>query len=223
MNHGHCVYRSFSRFALITALGVILLGGCATTYYDAMERAGIHKRDILIDRIKDTRDSQVDAQKEFRSALEQFASVIRLEDTDLKRMYEKLNTEYEECRKAAKTVSSRIDRVESVADALFHEWKEELRQYTRSDLRETSRQRMEETRTRYREMLAGMHRAEKSMEPVLAIFSDNVLFLKHNLNAQAIASLKIEFSILRGQIDGLVKRMNESIVVSERFIAEMKQ
>ena len=82
---------------------------------------------------------------------------------------------------------------------------------------------MEETRTRYREMLAGMHRAEKSMEPVLAIFSDNVLFLKHNLNAQAIASLKIEFSILRGQIDGLVKRMNESIVVSERFIAEMKQ
>lgn len=223
MNHGHCVYRSFSRLIFITTLGVILLGGCATTYYDTMERAGIHKRDILIDRIKNTRDSQVDAQKEFRSALEQFASVIRLEDTDLKRMYEKLNTEYEECRKAAKTVSSRIDRVESVADALFHEWKEELRQYTRSDLRETSRQRMEETRTRYREMLAGMHRAEKSMEPVLAIFSDNVLFLKHNLNAQAIASLKIEFSILRGQIDGLVKRMNESIVVSERFIAEMKQ
>jgi len=188
-----------------------------------MERAGIHKRDILIDRIKDTRDSQVNAQKEFKSALEHFASVIRLEDTDLKRMYEKLNTEYEDCQKAARAVSSRIDRVESVADALFHEWKDELGQYTRSDLREGSRQRMEETRARYREMLAGMHRAEKSMEPVLAIFSDNVLFLKHNLNAQAIASLKVEFSTLRGQIDGLVKRMNESIAVSERFIAEMKQ
>ena len=221
-NHGTESRISFRSF-IITLLSVLLLGGCATAYYDAMERAGIHKRDILIDRIKDVGDSQITAQKEFRSALEQFASVIHLEDTDLKRMYGKLNAEYEDCRKAARAVSSRIDQVESVADALFHEWKEELRQYTRSDLRETSRQRMEETRVRYREMLAGMHRAEKSMEPVLAIFSDNVLFLKHNLNAQAIASLKVEFSTLRGQIDGLVKRMNESIAVSEKFIAEMKQ
>jgi len=208
---------------IVTGVVLVLLGGCATAYYDAMERAGIHKRDILVDRIKDARDSQVEAQKEFTSALEQFASVVRLEDTDLKKAYERLNAEYEDCRKAAQAVSSRIDQVEAVADALFAEWKDELGRYTSADLREASRKRMETTRSRYREMLAGMHRAEKGMEPVLGTFYDNVLFLKHNLNAQAIASLKVEFSALRGKIDGLVKQMDKSIESSNAFIAGLRE
>jgi DNA repair exonuclease SbcCD ATPase subunit len=199
-----------------------LVGGCAKTYYDAMEKVGIHKRDILADRVKDARDSQVEAQQQFKSALEQFASVIRIEDTDLKKAYEKLNAEYEDCEKAAKEVSSRIDRVESVADALFDEWKGELNAYKSADLRETSRKQLETTRSRYRGMLASMHQAEKSMEPVLGTFYDNVLFLKHNLNAQAIASLKVEFAALRGKIDGLVKKMNDSIESSNTFIANLK-
>ena len=203
---------------LLPALG----GGCAKTYYDAMEKVGIHKRDILADRVKDARDSQVEAQQQFKSALEQFASVIRIEDTNLKKAYEKLNAEYEDCEKAAKEVSSRIDRVESVADALFDEWKGELNAYKSADLREASRKQLEATQSRYRGMLASMHQAEKSMKPVLGTFYDNVLFLKHNLNAQAIASLKVEFAALRGKIDGLVKKMNESIESSNTFIANLK-
>jgi hypothetical protein len=42
-------------------------------------------------------------------------------------------------------------------------------------------------------MLTSMRRAEKSVAPVLSIFQDNVLFLNHNLNAQAISSLRSEF------------------------------
>ncbi len=212
-----------ARLILVAALALPLFGGCATTYYEAMERAGIHKRDILIDRVKNARDSQVEAQKQFKSALEQFASVVRLEDTDLKKAYEKLNAEYEDCEKAAKEVSSRIDRVESVADALFDEWKDELDMYKSAELREASRKQLETTRARYRRMLASMHQAEKGMKPVLGTFYDNVLFLKHNLNTQAIASLKVEFSTLRGKIDGLVKVMNASIESSNTFIADLKQ
>jgi len=208
---------------LIAVLTLPLLVGCATTYYDAMERVGIHKRDILVDRVKDARDSQIDAQKQFKSALEQFASVVRLKDTDLKKAYERLNAEYEDCQEAARTVSSRIDSVEAVADALFDEWEDELDLYKRSDLRKSSRTQMKATRSRYRSMLTTMHLAEKSMNPVLDTFYDNVLFLKHNLNAQAIASLKVEFSTLRGKIDGLVRRMNESIESSNTFIADLKQ
>lgn len=208
---------------IVVAALFLLIGGCATAYYDAMEKVGIHKRDILVDRVKDARDSQVDAQEQFKSALEQFASVVQLKDTDLKRAYEKLNAEYEDCKGAARKVSARIDRVEAVADALFDEWKGELDLYKRADLRETSRKQLAATQSRYRGMLATMHRAKKSMQPVLATFYDNVLFLKHNLNAQAIASLKVEFSTLRGKIDGLVRRMNESIESSNAFIAGLGQ
>jgi len=211
------------RLIVIAVVTLPLLVGCAKTYYDAMERVGIHKRDILVDRVKGARDSQIDAQNQFKSALEQFASVVRLKDTDLKKAYERLNAEYEDCQEAARTVSSRIDSVEAVADALFDEWEDELDLYKRSDLRKSSRTQMKATRSRYRSMLTTMHLAEKSMNPVLDTFYDNVLFLKHNLNAQAIASLKVEFSTLRGKIDGLVRRMNESIESSNTFIADLKQ
>ena len=208
---------------LIAILWVPFFGGCSTAYYGAMEKVGIHKRDILVDRVEDARDAQSEAQEQFKSALEQFGAVIKIENTDLKKAYERLNAEYEDCQEAARTVSSRIDSVEAVADALFDEWEDELDLYKRSDLRKSSRTQMKATRSRYRSMLTTMHLAEKSMNPVLDTFYDNVLFLKHNLNAQAIASLKVEFSTLRGKIDGLVRRMNESIESSNTFIADLKQ
>ena len=46
--------------------------------------------------------------------------------------------------------------------------------------------------------------------------------LKHNLNAQDIGSLRTEFSTLKGEIDGLIKSMNEAIQTSNQFIAEIK-
>jgi len=205
---------------LIAVLFVLFLGGCSKAYYGAMEKVGVHKRDILVDRVEDARDAQSEAQEQFKSALEQFGAVIKIENTDLKKAYDKLNAEYEDSEKAAKKVSERIDKVESVADALFEEWEEEL---NLADMRRSSKQKLQNTKTRYREMLASMHRAEKSMTPVLRTFRDNVLFLKHNLNAQAIGSLRAEFSTLKGEIDGLIKNMNEAIQTSNKFIADIKQ
>ncbi|MDD2391189.1 MAG: DUF2959 domain-containing protein [Desulfobacterales bacterium] len=208
---------------ILSVLTGSLLGACSKAYYGAMEKVGIHKRDILVDRVEDARDSQTDAQEQFKSALEQFGSVVQLKDTDLKKAYEKLNAGYEDSEAAAQEVSSRIDKVESVADDLFEEWEDELGLYQNAELRRSSKQQLDATRSQYRKMLASMHRAEKSMEPVLNIFRDNVLFLKHNLNAQAIGSLKTEFSSLQGKIDALLKQMNAAIESSNKFIAELKK
>jgi sugar-specific transcriptional regulator TrmB len=208
---------------LIAILWVSFFGGCSTAYYGAMEKVGIHKRDILVDRVEDARDAQSEAQEQFKSALEQFGAVVQIENTDLKKAYDKLNAEYEDSEKAANKVSERINKVESVADDLFEEWEDELKLYKSADLRRSSQGKLQKTKTRYREMLASMHRAEKSMAPVLRTFRDNVLFLKHNLNAQAIGSLRSEFSTLKGEIDGLIKNMNEAIKTSNKFIADIKQ
>jgi len=211
------------RLILIAVFLIPFFGGCSKAYYGAMEKVGIHKRDILVDRVEGARDAQSEAQEQFKSALEQFSTVIHIKNSNLKKAYEKLNAEYEDSEKAAKKVSERIDKVESVSDALFEEWEEELKLYKSADLRKSSKQKLQDTKTRYREMLASMHRAEKSMEPVLLSFRDNVLFLKHNLNAQAIGSLRSEFSTLKGKIDGLIQNMNEAIKTSNKFIADIKQ
>ncbi|HIQ37481.1 MAG TPA: DUF2959 domain-containing protein [Desulfocapsa sulfexigens] len=198
------------------------ISACSSTYYGAMEKVGVHKRDILVDRVEDGRDSQATAQKQFKSALEQFDSVVKLEETDLKKAYDKLNKEYEKSKKAADNVSTRIDKIESVAKALFKEWRSELKQYESKELRRSSEKQLKATKVRYNDMIASMKTAEQTMEPVLRIFHDNVLFMKHNLNAQAIGSLQSEFANLEGQISELIKSMNIAIESSDKFIADIK-
>jgi ElaB/YqjD/DUF883 family membrane-anchored ribosome-binding protein len=200
-----------------------LSSGCSKAYYGAMEKVGVHKRDILVDRVEAARDAQSEAQEQFKTALEQFGQVVRIEDTELKSAYEALNAEYEESEKAADNVAQRIDKVESVADALFEEWEGELALYKSAELRSASQGQLQETRARYHEMLRSMHRAEESMYPVLRSLRDNVLFLKHNLNAQAIGSLRMEFTSLKGEIDGLITKMNTAIETSNQFISGIKQ
>jgi len=213
---------NISYFVVITTC-LLLVTGCSKAYYGAMEKVGVHKRDILVDRVENARDAQADAQVQFKDALEQFGSVVKIETTDLKDAYEKLNSEYEKSDEAAKEVSSRIKKVESVADDLFAEWEEELGLYKNKALQDASARKLIDTQTRYKEMLASMHRAEKSMDPVLRTFRDNVLFLKHNLNAQPIGSLGSEFSGLKMKIDALIKNMNDAITNSNQFIEDLNQ
>lgn len=209
-------------YPILLAVVLVMLAGCGNPYYSAMETVGVHKRDIMVDRVENARDAQEDAQEQFKSALEQFDSVISLEETDLKKAYDQLSDEYEECVAIADKVRNRIDKVESVSEALFDEWADEIKLYENKELARVSKQQLNDTRARYEEMLSHMQDAEKSMEPVLRIFRDNVLFLKHNLNAQAIGSLQDEFAGLEIEIGKLIERMNEAIESSNAFIADMQ-
>jgi len=175
---------------LLTA--VISLTACETVVYDALEKVGYHKRDILIDRIDAAQASQTEGQEQFKSALEQFKSVINFDGGDLEVTYDLLNDEYEASVDAADEIHERIDSVKNVADALFDEWQEELEQYSNASLRRDSERQLKDTRRRYSKVLGAMRRAEKAIDPVLASLKDNTLYLKHNLNARAIASLKNE-------------------------------
>ena len=203
-------------------LFIPLLGACSNVYYDTMESVGIHKRDILVERVESTRDAQQEAQEQFQSALQQFDAVIHLQESDLKQAYEQLNDEYQACESAAEAVSSRIEKVESVAEALFEEWQAELKQYQNQTLKNSSAKKLSQTRSRYRGMLSSMRRAEKSMQPVLNSLRDNVLYLKHNLNAQAIGALRGEFGSLQTDINRLINRMRKSIEHSNTFIKQMQ-
>ncbi|MGV6817898.1 MAG: DUF2959 domain-containing protein [Thiotrichales bacterium] len=211
------------RTALIGLLLTGSLAACSTAYYGAMEKVGVHKRDILVSRVEKASKSQEDAQEEFKSALEQFAAVVNIEDSDLEKSYNRLNKEYEDAKSAADTVSERIDDVEKVSKALFKEWKNELDLYQNTNLRAESQRKLEDTKRRYAAMMATMREAEVSMHPVLNTFRDNVLFLKHNLNARAIGALRSEFTSLQSNIDQLIARMNRSIASSNDFIANIKE
>lgn len=199
-------------------LALVALGACQSAYYKTMEAFGVHKRKILVDRVGDARDQQEEAKKQFQTTLARFKELTGFQGGDLEALYEKLNKEYERCDSEAQAVGSRIDKVDDVAKAMFAEWKKELGEYTDQDLRKQSAAKLAETESRCNQLVATMRRAEKAMHPVLAAFKDRVLFLKHNLNAQAIASLQGHAVKLEDDIGKLVQEMEASIREANAFI-----
>ncbi|MDT3282338.1 DUF2959 domain-containing protein [Shewanella scandinavica] len=201
----------------------LLLSGCQSAYYGAMEKVGYHKRDIMVDRVKDAKESQEDAQKEFSSALEEMQALLNHDGGNLEKAYNKAKDEYESAQSAADNVSNRIKKVEDVAEALFDEWQDEIGEISKTSLRRNSEAKLKETRRAYEQLIKSMHRAESKMPPILTAMKDNMLYLKHNLNAQAIGAIKGEFASLQTDISGLIKEMNKSINESNKFIESLEK
>jgi len=199
----------------------LALSGCQSAYYSAMEKVGVHKRDILIDRVEETKDSQEESQEEFKSALERLTTLIDFNGGELQDTYNKLNDDYESSLKAANEVSTNINKVEDVAEALFDEWSDELEQYKSASLKRESSKKLAATQRQFSQLLSSMRSAESKMEPVLTSLHDNVLYLKHNLNAQAVSAIKGEFTNLKRDIQILMNDMNKSIADSNKFIEQM--
>jgi len=209
---------------ILLAVFVLLLScltGCQSVYYASLEKLGIEKRELMVDRVEDARDEQEKAKETFANALEAFTAVTDYQGGDLEAVYQKINTAYEDSLKAAKRVSDRIDKVESVAEALFAEWEAELAEYESASLRSSSERSLRETRARYHVMVRKMRAAEGSMEPVVELFQDQVLYLKHNLNARAIAALDVEVARIEKQVEALVAEMEASIDEANAFVSRL--
>jgi len=199
----------------------ILLVGCSSAYYGTMEKLGYHKRDLMVNRVESARDAQQEAKEQFESALEKFSSVLKVDGGELKEKYDQLKTAYDKSNARAETVRDRIEAVEDVSEALFDEWQTELDQYTSESLRRSSARKLKQTRQQYTQLIGAMKRAEKKMEPVLLAFHDQVLFLKHNLNARAITSLQTELVSVEAEVNSLIRDMETSIKEADAFINAM--
>ncbi len=213
------------RTIILSTCILATLVGCQTTreaYYNAWENfGGYAKRERLVDYVKKASAEQTEAKEQFTSALEQFKSVVNFDGGDLEKMYNKLNKEYEACASQADDVRGRIASVRNVGTAMFTEWKGEINEINDANLKGKSQGLYDKTEESYNGLLARMDTAAGAMDPVLTSFKDRVLFIKSNLNAQAIASLKGTEMELGQEIDSLIKQMEASIAEADKFIKEI--
>lgn len=216
--------------SILSCCAIIVLGGfisgCASAGIALRESFGIEKREQLVDRVKEARDSQEAAKEQFQSALDEFLVVTGQKGqpgkvTDLETRYYSFKSERERCETRANAVSARIESVETVGEKLFSEWRGELKEYTNDDTRRSAQRLYDNSRDTYDRLLRAMKAAESKMKPVLAAFKDQELFLKHNLNAQAIASLSGTAQQIQSDVGNLIRDMETSIAEANRFIEQM--
>lgn len=207
--------------AVFEALTRYLVAQCQKLYFRAVESTGHHKRDILVARVEHARDGLEEAKVQFQTALEKFSQLTQFDGGNLSEVYRQLKIEYDYSNAKAQAVQDRIDAVENVALALFGEWEMELDQYTNRSLRSSSRQKLKLTQQHYGHLITAMRRAEGKIDPVLRVFQDQVLYLKHNLNARAIASLEHELHAMTLGVTGLIGAMERSISRANSFVESL--
>ena len=208
---------------IVPLLCFLIIGGCQQAYYKTMETFGYHKRDILVERVEESRDAQEQAKEQFKSALEKFSEVLSFQGGELQSKYDQLKSELDRSQAKASKVSKRIDAVQNVAEALFREWEKELDQYTNERYRQSDEELLTRTKQSYAKLITAMKRAETKMEPVLSAFRDQVLFLKHHLNARAVATLQDELVTIEADVASLVAEMETSIAEADAFISDMTE
>ena len=202
---------------------LLLLGGCSRVYYAGLEKMGIPKRDLLESRVENAQEAQRKVKEQFGSALDRFRATVSVQGGELGERYDVLRGELERCDDRAAQLAQRIDAVEDVAEALFDEWQAELDQYERQDLRAASARRLEQTRRRYRPMIAAMRRAHQRVKPVLGAMRDIVLALKHQLNAKALGQLDREVAGVEREVNALLAEMNRSIAQASHFLSGLDE
>jgi len=187
-------------------------------YYRTKESLGQHKRELVVLRVEEASESLLEAKLHFSDALERFKLVVNVKQGPLEDKYRLLKRQFDFCEQQAKQVDERIQAIETVTNALFVEWETELKEYSNRSLRAQSRQQLKLSKQHYTRLLKAMRKAEKQINPVLGAFRDQVLFLKHNLNANAIAALQQEFSVISLDISQLIIAMEASIAEANHFV-----
>lgn len=197
----------------------LILAGCSTTYYAAWEALGKEKRDLLKDNVEKARHDQAVVQEDFKDALTRLKELTGVDGGQLETIYSAVKRDYDECTERAETLRNRIQNVNDVANDLFVEWQRELTQIDNASMKRDSEKKLQSTQKRYADLYKAMQRAEKQMDPVLIKLRDNVLYLKHNLNAQTVGALDGEVKSIEGEIQKLIKDMAISIAKSDEFLA----
>jgi Protein of unknown function (DUF2959) len=208
--------------SLTTLMAFAALTGCTSLYYQGMKKLGKEKRAILVSRIEDGKEAQQDAAKEFKNALEAFQSVTGFDGGDLEKTHKKLNGEYERVEGRVKKVNDKIESIDKVANDLFKEWGGEIEQMSNRTLKRDSEKLLRDAEARHLALMRRMKASEAKMEPVLRVFRDQVLYLKHNLNARAITSLKKSAMEIDADVAALIKDIELSTLEADKTIASLK-
>lgn len=212
-------FKTIARIIMLAAV-VLFISGCSTAYYATMEKFGKEKRHILKDNVEDVRTSQTKAQEEFKDALTRIKELYAFDGGDLEPFYNKLKNSYEDCESRANQIEKRINDVKQVAKDLFKEWETEIAQINDAKMKGSSQKSLQDSKIKYQKLETVMNKSTRGMYPVLAKLKDNVLYLKHNLNAKAVGALGGEVISIEKDVEKLIGDMTASIKEAEAFIKQ---
>jgi hypothetical protein len=207
--------------ASLIIIAAVTLGGCTSAYYSAMQKLGKEKRDILVQRVKDSKKDQEETKEKLKTTMESFQALTGFQGGSLEKSYKKLNSDYESAANQVAKLHDRIQSIDKVSGDLFTEWQGEIDQMGNAKLKARSASMLKDAKVRQASYMKAMRTTESRIAPVMSAFHDQVLFLKHNLNARAIGSLKATSATMDTNVTALMKSIDGSMAEADTLITSL--
>lgn len=212
--------RSRSRLLAVLVCSVGLVS-CQSVYYKTMKSLGKEKRDILVKRVLESKKDQQETKEKLQTTLESFQQLTGFQGGDLEKAYKKLNSQYEDAQGQANKLHDRIQSIDQVSNDMFKEWQSQINQMSNAKLKAQSAAMLGDAKQRQASYMTAMRKTEAQLTPVLKSFQDQVLFLKHNLNARAIGSLKGTSAKINTDVTALTKSIDNSMQEADKLISSL--
>jgi hypothetical protein len=196
--------------ATFLLMGLLLLSGCQSVHRAASERFSLARQDSLVREIDRASRLHQATADQLGVALETYQYVLDPEEFSLRERYELLSREYVRAERLAADTRERIEDMEHAARAHFVDWENRLYEYTDPVIRNASRQQLDASRQEYERVVTHVRRTETRTNRVIQAFGDQVRFLRHNLNQQAIGALRNPATELQLEVTDLMEEMQKA-------------
>ena len=186
------------------------LTSCSTLYYNTWELLGKEKRDVLKMNMEDVDDQQKDVEEKVSDTLALIRKNYNFKEGKLEATYDRMKEDYEDAKSLADDYSEQVQKTIDIADDLFDEWEDEAKELSNANYRTTSLKQLRQTKASFKRSEKSMRRVENSLNKLLKSYNDQVVYLKHSLNAKAVGNLKAELSEIKRNIEILSSRIEKS-------------
>ncbi|MEC9282962.1 MAG: DUF2959 family protein [Bdellovibrionota bacterium] len=208
---------------LIGALSLFFLCSCTTVYYKSWELLGREKRDLLSSNIESLKGEQEDAKEEFSDVLERMRSEYIGEKQSLAETYSDFKSDYDDIKDEVDDVTSRLNRIDGLAKALFKEWLLEANEFDSREYRRKSLAKRGETMRSFNKYMKSTRALEAGMNQSLKSLQDEVVFLKHNLNSQIVSQFNVKLATLEKDMEKIIGKIEKSIEGTDSYIKEIRR
>jgi hypothetical protein len=124
----------------------------------------------------------------------------------------------ESCEKQGIVLKKSVEPMTRAADQLFLRWTKDLESFGNTRMRQRSQSRLDETRTRYQSILGATQAAQIALDSYNKDLRDHALFLRHDLNATSVESIRADVRLLNEQIQELDKRFDATTAAARAYV-----
>jgi Protein of unknown function (DUF2959) len=151
-----------------------------------------------------------------------YNSITEMTATDLKGAYKDLNKDVEGSEKKVVEGRPKVDEMNTAAEGYFAAWKASAAAISDPDLRKRSEERLADAQARFAKIAVAGKDARQSFDTLMTDVKDQSTFLGHDLNANAIATLKPNAAKFNDRANTVFTKVDGVTKMFEEYIASMK-